>query len=112
MQVFKIRRRTDGLFSTGGSHPHFTHLGKVWKRRGDVTNHIHQVRGYQNVYNEADVIEYTVIETPEAATPVVHWHAEAEARKVAKEAAAQARREEIAKSRRRAEYEKLQKEFG
>jgi hypothetical protein len=34
--VFKIKDTTTGLYSTGGSHPKWTKLGKSWNTRGQV----------------------------------------------------------------------------
>jgi len=34
--VFKIKDLTTGLYSTGGSRPKWTKLGKTWNTRGQV----------------------------------------------------------------------------
>lgn len=39
-KVYMIRRKTDGLFSTGGSYPEFTKNGKVWNTLGALKNHL------------------------------------------------------------------------
>ena len=38
-KVYKIRRRSDGLFSTGGSNPTFSKDGKLFKQ-GALTRHL------------------------------------------------------------------------
>ena len=41
MKHYKIRRRSDGLFSTGGKSPRFVKdNGKVFKKRSNVSSHI------------------------------------------------------------------------
>jgi hypothetical protein len=42
-KVFMIRRKRDGLFSNGGSHPSFNTRGKQWSRVGDVKSHLTMV---------------------------------------------------------------------
>ena len=42
-EVYKIRRKTDGLFSSGGTDPSFSKKGKIWNARGHVTSHISQL---------------------------------------------------------------------
>lgn len=38
--VYKIRRDSDGLFSTGGTVPNFTKKGKVWTSMGALKGHL------------------------------------------------------------------------
>jgi len=38
--VYKIRRESDGLFSTGGTCPRFTKKGKVWTSMGALKGHL------------------------------------------------------------------------
>jgi hypothetical protein len=40
--VYKIRRKSDGLFSTGGTSPTFTKSGKSWASLGALKNHLNQ----------------------------------------------------------------------
>ena len=40
---YKIRRKSDGKFSTGGTTPTFTKLGKIWKQRSHLTSHLSQL---------------------------------------------------------------------
>lgn len=40
---YKIRRKTDNLFSMGGSRPSFNKKGKTWTGKGHITNHVHQL---------------------------------------------------------------------
>jgi hypothetical protein len=36
--VYKIRRKSDGKFSTGGYYPRFTVKGKVWNNTSGLHN--------------------------------------------------------------------------
>lgn len=36
MIYYKIRRKSDGLYSTGGMTPSFTKQGKVWHTKGGL----------------------------------------------------------------------------
>jgi hypothetical protein len=40
MNVFKIRRKADGLYSTGGGEPRWNKKGKVWNGIGQLKNHL------------------------------------------------------------------------
>ena len=69
--IFKIRRKSDGLFSAGGSTPTFTKLGKLWKMQGHLTNHLRQLHNgigtfktlnNRHIYANCEIIEYELIE--------------------------------------------------
>ena len=40
MKLYKIRRKSDGLFSAGGYSPRWTKIGKVWRTLGPLKNHL------------------------------------------------------------------------
>ena len=40
--IFKIRDRSTGLFSTGGTNPTWSHKGKTWLTKGNLMNHLTQ----------------------------------------------------------------------
>lgn len=40
--TYKIRRISDGLFSSGGTAPYFTKQGKSWTSEGALKNHLNQ----------------------------------------------------------------------
>lgn len=66
--VFYKIRRDDGLFSTGGTSPYFNEDGKVWHKRGHLSNHLaqfnaHQIRGPKSPYAGCKIVSYV-------ATPV------------------------------------------
>lgn len=112
MIIYKIKRRRDGLFSTGGSSPTFTKKGKVWTSRGAVTSHLNLVNNIWYWYRDCDLVEYEVVEkqmTSQTLEQVI-----AEQKQKAEER--QKTREEVwaeqKRLRRLAEYEELKKEFG
>jgi len=37
---YKIRRKSDGMFSSGGNYPYFDTAGKTWDRIGPVKAHL------------------------------------------------------------------------
>lgn len=75
--VYKIRRKTDGLFSAGGSWPSFNKKGKAWTARNHVTSHIGQVGGYgkklKDFYSDCEVVLYEVIESELEAVSAMEW---------------------------------------
>lgn len=63
-EIFKIRNKTTGLFSTGGYSPHWNKKGKFWKRKSDLMNHINIVSGGRiNNYLDAEVVVFSLVET-------------------------------------------------
>jgi hypothetical protein len=48
MFVYKIRRKSDGLFSTGGMSPNWSKTGKTWNAIGHLKNHLHQ---FDHIYD-------------------------------------------------------------
>ena len=77
-KAYKIRRRFDGLFSTGGMSPSFNKIGKVWKKLGHFKSHLAQIRPYRDSgigqnfgkeYKDCEVVEYEMVET--TAYPVI-----------------------------------------
>lgn len=77
-KIYKLRRKADGKFSTGGSEPKFGKTGKNWSRRADLENHIefyfspwacnlynHSSEDFEIVefeIKESDTIDFEVIE--------------------------------------------------
>lgn len=71
MTIFKIRN-SQGLFSTGGSHPKWTKRGKTWVALNHLNAHLTLIRTELNNYTRVnrqanpyvncEVVEYTVIE--------------------------------------------------
>jgi len=109
--VFKIRRNDDGLFSTGGSYPSFTKLGKIWKQKGHLTSHLNQLR-QNSAYKDCEIVPYELVETPAGPGVTIRAYLqEIQDRKDKRDNERRTRQEEWAKEERRKQYEKLQKEF-
>ena len=43
MEIYKIKNTKTGLYSCGGGYPKFNKNGKIWKRRGDLSNHLNLI---------------------------------------------------------------------
>lgn len=54
-KVWKIRRKSDGLFSTGGTWPSFTKKGKEWKTLSALSSHIVQSHRHYDGYHDGDL---------------------------------------------------------
>jgi len=73
--VYKIRRKSDGMFSAGGERPSFSKKGKIWRQRGHVSNHLAQMtaQNKQLFYNDCEIIEFEVVETEISNIDVADW---------------------------------------
>jgi len=115
MQVFKIRRKIDGLYSVGGTTPGFNKNGKIWKQKNHLTSHLSQFAGgwssNRNLYDDCELVTFELTETETNAIPLSQYIAERNQARLDREHErdlATARREQKA---RRKEFEKLKKEF-
>ena len=129
--IYKIRRKSDGLFSKGGSTPHFNKKGKIWKQRGHLTSHINQLWndgiGYSHnhhrnwnepamspshVYVDCEIVPYEIVETPlDSTQTIMDYISERKEEKAEKNRQAVIAREASDKKRRHDQYEKLKQEF-
>jgi hypothetical protein len=74
VEIFKIRRRSDGLFSSGGSNPTFKAKGKIWHARGHVTSHLGILSSrLSKIYADCEVLRFELVETELERTPVLDW---------------------------------------
>lgn len=76
MQVYKIRHKESGLYSTGGSYrPGWSKTGKTWNNRGALSRHLsqYQPKDKESVYGDAEIIVLKVVETVESNIPVLDW---------------------------------------
>jgi hypothetical protein len=72
-KAYKIRRKSDGLFSSGGTDPDFNRQGKTWSCIGHLKNHLKQFYSYHwqtkggdwrlEMYKDCEIVEYEIIET-------------------------------------------------
>lgn len=74
MIVYKIRRKSDGLFSMGGTTPRFNKLGKIWKQKNHLTNHLQQVS--QKYYEDCVLVAYEISEVENTVINLENYLAE------------------------------------
>jgi septin family protein len=75
IEVYKIRRKSDGLFSTGGENPSFNKRGKTWSARGHITSHLSQLSSKTKnlYYNNCEVVCFEIEQFESSATDVLEW---------------------------------------
>lgn len=81
--IYKIRRKSDGLFSTGGWNPEFSKTGKTWKRKGDLSNHFALMcdqyytrlrkTSMNDVYEGCEIVAIEIVEVEKSVMPVEDW---------------------------------------
>lgn len=84
---FKIRRKTDGLFSMGGSNPSFNKKGKTWTGKGHITNHVRQLDrrwGKPDPYEDCELVTCEIVITDREDMP--DYMVAADAKKAVKDA--------------------------
>lgn len=79
---YKIRRKSDGLYSKGGMNPRFTKTGKTWSNIGHLKNHFHWVSN--NEYSDCEVVTFEMVEL--SAVPVGNTIVDLEREKELKDA--------------------------
>lgn len=112
-EVYKIQR-PDGLFSTGGYKPHFSKTGKMWKRLGDLTQHLNIVRSTaynNNVYGECNILKYLLVAEIIQSTPIGKQIEGIKERECKKQMASWQMAEKRRKRERQDQYETLKREF-
>jgi hypothetical protein len=77
MQIYKIRNKTTGLYSTGGSYPSFSKKGKAWNARGHVTSHLSLFNKStkKTYYEDCEVVCFEVQEITVDNVDVLDWSA-------------------------------------
>lgn len=69
--VYKIRRKSDGLFSSGGSSPNFTKTGKVWRDRRALNLHLNMLLQYP--HSDRGITQYKDCEVITLVTEVTDY---------------------------------------
>lgn len=111
-RIFKIRAM-NGTFSAGGSSPHFSMTGKVWKRRGDVSSHFTQLNtSGRQYYERMGAVVVELVTTEVSATPASDWIDAAAGREAERMAAMMVGVNERRRQYALEEYERLKKELG
>lgn len=110
MIVYKIQRKSDGLYSKGGTTVRFAEKGKTWNARGHVTLHLTQLDKYEKQkYAGCSVVGFEIVETVVGEVPVNEWMPTKETLR-AKELQEQ-RRLEYRKEEKQREIENLQRKL-
>jgi len=75
IEVYKIRRKSDGLFSTGGENPSFNKKGKTWSARGHVISHLSQFgdKNKKLYYSDCEVVCFQVEQFESSVMDVSEW---------------------------------------
>lgn len=64
MKIYKIRRKSDGLFlSICKGYYTFNKNGKIWKRFCDLKNHFYEEHIEIYLENDCEIVEYETKET-------------------------------------------------
>lgn len=78
--VYKIRRKTDGLYSKGGTYPTFSKTGKTWNTRGALSNHFallndpyYRRMDRSRIYEDCEIVVIEVVPTEVNTMPVSAW---------------------------------------
>jgi hypothetical protein len=88
MNVYRIRRKSDGLFCQGGEYCPFGKIGKIWTAAG-LKRHLgfgpdeekpqakpsKYVEVWESPHADCEIVEYTMAET--GTSPLTKWYAEA-----------------------------------
>lgn len=66
MIVYKIRRKSDGLYSSGGTNPSFHKVGKTWSRIHNVRRSLTDLRKHRwwhdkFPYKDCEIVEYELV---------------------------------------------------
>ena len=113
-EVYKIRRRSDGKFSKGGSTPSFSSNGKIWKQRSHLTNHLSLLTepgSNPTLYDDCEIVVYELTETEVSTTSVSEYIRERKEARERADAEWHAKYEEYRRNERLKLYEKLKDEF-
>lgn len=60
MNIYKIRRKSDGKYSAGSKPPVFTNAGVYWHEEKKLRNHLLMFRyGNWDAYNGCEIVEFS-----------------------------------------------------
>jgi hypothetical protein len=117
--AYKIRRKTDGQFSKGGSPPSFSKKGKLWASESALKLHLNTLRQHRSpvtssVYEDCEVIQImpVITERTDAREFFQAYVEEKNAREAAQLERQLRQRETEQERKERAEYERLREKFG
>ncbi len=93
----------------GGTTPRFKKLGKIWKQKNHLTNHLQQVS--QAWYLGCEIVTYEVTETENSAINLQDYLAELNEKKRLAEEKRQKCWQEVNRQLKHSAYLELKKEF-
>lgn len=79
-KLYMIRRISDGFWSSGGSYPHFTKVGKAWTTTQALHAHLNLIfsdnRGlrYNRPYDNCEIVEFEILQTEFKSTNVEEYN--------------------------------------
>lgn len=80
--MYMIRRKSDGLFSSGGVDPKFKKRGKVWNNRSALSNHLVLIgKRAQGLYDGCEVLVQEVDGPARVVSSVADYVTELNARR-------------------------------
>lgn len=91
----------------GGEDPSFNKLGKVWKRKQDLSSHL--AHGSYRDSWDCEIIEYQIVEV--VRHDIEDWQDQVLERRNERKAKSEQRHRDYAKEQRLETYERLKKEF-
>lgn len=114
MIIYKVRRKTDGLFSMGGTTPSFGKKGKSWQHKGYLTRHLQELyQASKKMYlRDCEIVQYELTEVELDPIDIVDYIKEVSDNKAKKQADAKRKMKDYQKAIRKQEFEKLKLEFG
>jgi|14_taG_2_1085336.scaffolds.fasta_scaffold02882_3 hypothetical protein len=64
-KVYKIRNKTTGLFSDGGTYPQWKKNGKAYRSKAAITNWLNKstFSGSKHRFADCEIVEYSLIIT-------------------------------------------------
>lgn len=63
-KLYRIRKKSDGLYSNGGSYPKFSKMGKFWRKQ-HLMSHLTLVSGKSfgiEAYKDCEIVQYRLVE--------------------------------------------------
>ena len=108
--TYKIRRKTDGLYSTRGRYPTFSKTGKIWKEKHHLKNHL-RLYSTNTEYSDCEVVQFEMREISDLNTSVTDWLTEIAEQKEINKIKSQRRKNAIELKEKHELYLQLKQQF-
>lgn len=109
--AYKIRRKSDGLYSGGGRWPYFSNTGKLWTTKSGLTNHLNNIFDDNGAYDDCEVVEIEIVEKDLGAQSVREYLIDVAMKREKANAEKEMRRKAAEKKKRYETYKHLKYEF-